>query len=137
MVPRGRAERAFVLSCRGTETRTECGATHTHVGRLGSSRLANGWVLSMRLGWRCPACVARAEEEKLAAKILRRLYPRPRGFSTLPKERRQEIASKGGRAAHAAGTGHEWTPEQAREAGRRGGLASRGGRGKHAAAATA
>lgn len=37
--------------------------------------------------------------------------------------KRCEIASKGGKAAHAKGTAHEWSSEQAREAGRKGGLA--------------
>ena len=32
--------------------------------------------------------------------------------------KRREIASKGGKAAHAKGTAHEWTPDEAREAGR-------------------
>lgn len=45
-----------------------------------------------------------------------------RGFASLSKERRQEISSKGGRAAHAKGTAHEWTPETAVAAGRKGGL---------------
>lgn len=38
-------------------------------------------------------------------------------------ERQREIARKGGRAAHEKGTAHEFTPEEAREAGRKGGLA--------------
>jgi uncharacterized protein len=45
-------------------------------------------------------------------------------------EKQREIASKGGRAAHQKGTAHEWSSEEAREAGRKGGMASRGGRGK-------
>lgn len=45
-------------------------------------------------------------------------------------EKQREIASKGGRAAHEKGTAHEWTPEEARTAGRRGGQISRGGRGR-------
>lgn len=44
--------------------------------------------------------------------------------------KQKEIASKGGKASHALGTGHEWNSETAREAGRKGGQASRGGRGK-------
>ncbi len=48
-----------------------------------------------------------------------------RGFASLTPERQRAIASKGGRAAHAKGTAHEWTREQAREAGRKGGLARR------------
>jgi general stress protein YciG len=38
------------------------------------------------------------------------------------------IAAKGGRAAHQKGTAHEFTSEEARVAGRKGGEASRGGR---------
>ena len=45
-------------------------------------------------------------------------------------ERQREIASKGGRAAHEKGTAHEWTPDEARRAGRKGGQVSRGGRGR-------
>jgi general stress protein YciG len=45
-------------------------------------------------------------------------------------ERQKEIARKGGVAAHAKGTGHEWTPEEARRAGAKGGKISRGGRGR-------
>ena len=37
--------------------------------------------------------------------------------------RQKEIASKGGRAAHAKGTAHQFTSEEAREAGRKGGQA--------------
>lgn len=53
-----------------------------------------------------------------------------RGFASMSREQQREIASKGGIAAHAKGTGHQWTPEQARAAGSKGGQASRGGRGK-------
>ena len=45
-------------------------------------------------------------------------------------EKQRDIASKGGRAAHQKGTAHEWSSDEAREAGRKGGMASRGGRGK-------
>jgi len=37
-------------------------------------------------------------------------------------EKQRMIASKGGKAAHAKGTAHEFTPEEAREAGRKGGM---------------
>jgi uncharacterized protein len=53
-----------------------------------------------------------------------------RGFASMSPERQREIASKGGRAAHAKGTAHEWTPDEARSAGRKGGQVSRGGRGR-------
>lgn len=43
------------------------------------------------------------------------------GFASMSKEKQREIASKGGKAAHEAGTAHEWTSEEAAEAGRRGG----------------
>ena len=53
-----------------------------------------------------------------------------RGFASLSAEKQREIASKGGRAAHEKGTAHEWTPDEARAAGRKGGQISRGGRGR-------
>jgi general stress protein YciG len=49
---------------------------------------------------------------------------KPRGFSVLPKELVRDIASMGGRAAHAVGTAHEFTSDEARAAGRKGGLAT-------------
>ena len=42
-------------------------------------------------------------------------------------EKQRYIARKGGRAAHARGTAHVWTSEEARIAGRKGGEASHGG----------
>jgi hypothetical protein len=53
-----------------------------------------------------------------------------RGFASMSPERQREIASKGGRAAHEKGSAHEWTTDEARTAGRKGGQASRGGRGR-------
>jgi general stress protein YciG len=53
-----------------------------------------------------------------------------RGFASMSPEKQREIASKGGRAAHSKGTAHEWTSEEARSAGRKGGMISRGGRGR-------
>lgn len=52
-----------------------------------------------------------------------------RGFAAMSPEKQREIASKGGRASHEKGTGHEWTSESARAAGRKGGLASHGTKG--------
>jgi hypothetical protein len=53
-----------------------------------------------------------------------------RGFASMSREKQREIASKGGRAAHQKGTAHEWTSDEARSAGRKGGQISRGGRGR-------
>lgn len=44
---------------------------------------------------------------------------KPRGFQKLSLEERRAIASKGGKAAHAAGTAHRWTSDEAREMGQR------------------
>jgi len=44
-----------------------------------------------------------------------------RGFASMDATSRREMARKGGRAAHQRGTAHEWTREEAREAGRKGG----------------
>ena len=52
-----------------------------------------------------------------------------RGFASMDPEKQREIASEGGRAAHESGNAHEFTSEEAREAGRKGGQASGGGQG--------
>lgn len=46
-----------------------------------------------------------------------------RGFASMDPTKQREIASKGGRAAHAKGTAHEFTSDEARVAGRKGGEA--------------
>ncbi|MBD2201040.1 stress-induced protein [Calothrix sp. FACHB-1219] len=46
-----------------------------------------------------------------------------RGFASMDEDKQREIASKGGHAAHEKGTAHEFTSEEAREAGRKGGEA--------------
>lgn len=50
---------------------------------------------------------------------------RGRGFASMSAEKKREIASKGGKAAHALGTAHKWTSEEAQAAGRKGGTISR------------
>lgn len=45
----------------------------------------------------------------------------PRGFASMNIERQREIASKGGKAAHARGSAHEFSAEEARNAGKKGG----------------
>ena len=47
-----------------------------------------------------------------------------RGFASMDRTKQREIASKGGKAAHVRGTAHEWSSEEAREAGRKGGMAN-------------
>jgi uncharacterized protein len=49
---------------------------------------------------------------------------RPRGFAAMDRTIVSEIARKGGKAAHSAGTAHEFTSEEARVAGRKGGRAT-------------
>ena len=49
-----------------------------------------------------------------------------RGFARMDPQKQREIASKGGQAAHASGNAHQFTSEEARAAGRKGGQASRG-----------
>jgi general stress protein YciG len=48
---------------------------------------------------------------------------RGRGFASMDQEKQRSIASLGGRAAHQQGTAHEFSSEEAREAGRKGGEA--------------
>lgn len=68
-----------------------------------------------------------AKEVSTVLEVIRKAR---RGFASMSPEKQREIASKGGRAAHAKGTAHEWSAQEAREAGRKGGQVSRGGRGK-------
>jgi len=53
-----------------------------------------------------------------------------RGFAAMDPERQRQIASEGGRAAHRQGVAHEWSTEEARQAGRKGGQNSKGIRGR-------
>ena len=46
-----------------------------------------------------------------------------RGFASMDRGKQKEIASKGGKAAHAKGTAHEFDSDEARNAGRKGGQA--------------
>lgn len=46
-----------------------------------------------------------------------------RGFAAMDQDKLRKIASMGGTAAHRKGMAHEFTPEEAREAGRKGGAA--------------
>ncbi len=47
-----------------------------------------------------------------------------RGFASMDRNKRREIASKRGKAAHALGIAHRWTREKAKLAGKKGGEAS-------------
>lgn len=55
----------------------------------------------------------------------------------MPIDRHRELARKGGQIAHRKGTAHTWTPEEAREAGRKGALAGHAKRRQQAAQAAA
>ena len=55
---------------------------------------------------------------------------RPRGFAAMDRTKVSEIASKGGKAAHAAGTAHQFTSDEARSAGKKGGVAPHVRRGR-------
>jgi general stress protein YciG len=63
---------------------------------------------------------------------------RPRGFAAMDRSKVSEIASKGGKAAHAAGTAHQFSSDEARNAGKKGGVAPhvRRGRGPRQAPAS-
>ena len=47
-----------------------------------------------------------------------------RGFASMDPDKQRLIASKGGKAAHQKGTAHEWTADEAREAGKKRGIAA-------------
>ncbi|MDQ6660604.1 MAG: general stress protein [Chloroflexota bacterium] len=52
--------------------------------------------------------------------IIRKSTGRARGLAAMSPERRREIASMGGRTSQARGTAHQWTPEEASAAGKKG-----------------
>jgi uncharacterized protein len=64
-----------------------------------------------------------APTEAASTNGARRTGTRARGFASMDPAKQREIASKGGRAAHAKGTAHEWSSDEARSAGRKGGEA--------------
>jgi general stress protein YciG len=45
----------------------------------------------------------------------------PHGFAAWDPDKRRQVASRGGKAAHAKGTAHKFTPDEAQRAGRKGG----------------
>ena len=55
---------------------------------------------------------------------------KPRGFAAMDRAKVSEIASKGGKAAHAAGTAHQFSSDEARVAGKKGGVAPHVRRGR-------
>jgi general stress protein YciG len=72
-----------------------------------------------------------SDEPKAAAETPEPPKPRrPRGFAAMDRSKVSEIASKGGKAAHAAGTAHQFTSEEARAAGKKGGVAPHVRRGR-------
>ena len=71
---------------------------------------------------RGPVMTARAVNERTWQEVS--VAKEDRGFASMDRMKQREIASKGGKAAHQKGTAHEWTSEEAREAGRTGGMAS-------------
>ncbi len=70
-----------------------------------------------------PQPAAEAATEQAAEAVTEQPRPRRRGFAAMDRDRVKEIASKGGRAAHAAGTAHQFSADEARVAGKKGGMA--------------
>ena len=78
-----------------------------------------------------PAPAEVSEEPKVdTAEVVVKKPRRPRGFAAMDRSRVSEIASKGGKAAHAAGTAHQFTSDEARAAGKKGGVAPHVRRGR-------
>lgn len=69
------------------------------------------------------------DPEGIRAKSDEAPRPRVRGFAAMDRELVKAIARKGGLAAHAAGTAHEFSSDEARTAGRKGGTAPHARRG--------
>ena len=65
--------------------------------------------------------MAKSDQDRNSAREEEHGGTSARGFASMDEEKQREIASKGGKAAHEKGTAHEFTPEEAREAGHKGG----------------
>jgi general stress protein YciG len=65
----------------------------------------------------------KTEATETAPRAVEEARPRRRGFAAMDRDRVKAIASKGGRAAHAAGTAHQFSSDEARVAGKKGGMA--------------
>lgn len=72
-------------------------------------------------GGRCVSCAAALEETQPKESTVEETKKSRRGFAAMDPAKQKEIARKGGRAAHVVGTAHEFTPDEARVAGKRGG----------------
>jgi general stress protein YciG len=71
---------------------------------------------------------AKAVSTAPEAKVVEAKPRKPRGFAAMDRTLVSEISRKGGKAAHSAGTAHEFTSEEARIAGRKGGRAAHANR---------
>jgi general stress protein YciG len=63
------------------------------------------------------------EQAPVSGEVDQAPHSEQRGFAAMDGSKQRQIASKGGRAAHEKGTAHEFTPEEARLAGKKGGEA--------------
>jgi general stress protein YciG len=77
-----------------------------------------------------PTTTTTSDEPKTEAVAETPKPRRPRGFAAMDRSKVSEIASKGGKAAHAAGTAHQFTSDEARAAGKKGGVAPHVRRGR-------
>lgn len=70
----------------------------------------------------CAICgVSEHEHNTFASDKMHEFKPRPKGFAAMSKDKVSAIASRGGKAAHVAGTAHKFTHDEAVAAGRKGG----------------
>jgi general stress protein YciG len=74
------------------------------------------WLSVQRLSWVSLTSFSSREGSIMDQKTRR-------GFAAMDQEKQRTIASKGGRAAHQKGTAHQFTSDEARAAGRKGGEA--------------
>jgi general stress protein YciG len=91
----------------------------SRIGLHGSSKFER----SSQSGHRKPQQDEREEVQEMTNDKSETPAPkRARGFAGMDPSKQRAISSRGGKAAHAKGKAHEFSTEEAREAGRRGGL---------------
>jgi general stress protein YciG len=137
---------AFVIAALGA-ARAKALRTHSELDRKSSWGAENGskWAP----GWSRDGVTRRTEasmhdennngrsQTSTTQEEVQTKPRKPRGFAAMDPKLVSELATRGGKAAHRAGTAHEFTSEEARAAGRKGALATHAKRRARAAAAAA
>ena len=117
------SERDFTSSNeeRQSELTNRSGRTTSDSNSAGTDRLSAGSRIEREEPREVVVEGGRSAGERSASTRAKGNGTSHRGFAAMDQQKQREIASKGGRAAHVKGTAHQWSSDEARAAGRKGG----------------